>query len=151
MTRRPRRVPTRAELARRITIAHGKLAADQLRDLAIVHLEQFDALQKGEGTVEILWDMADRALLWSRVADQLGTGQEEMRAQLDLVVDLIARWLRTGRVAFDGPGLQLAREGIGYMADLAECTSRRIAVEACDWAQARVARIKANPQAATLN
>ena len=61
-----------------------KLAKDQLTDLALAHLINLDLISHGQADEEILWHMVEAVFLWSRVADMLERGQDEMRAQLEL-------------------------------------------------------------------
>lgn len=115
-----------------------KLTPDQVRDLSLCHHVNVDAIARGEGTEDILWDLAGGALTWSRVADNLQIGSEEMHAQLEMLTQLIERYGRTGRVVFTGPELQLAREGLQVMDQLAALVDRPTAIEAAEWSERKV-------------
>jgi hypothetical protein len=115
-----------------------KLARDQLLDLGLAHIVNLDIIASGQGTEEVLWQMAGGVLTWSRAADLLGVGQEQMRQQLELVTAVIARWRRTGRVAFSGPEYQAAKLGVQVMDELAEIIDAPTAVDAAEWGEARV-------------
>jgi hypothetical protein len=115
-----------------------RLASDQVRDLELVHLVNLDAIARGEGTEELLWQVVGGTLTWSRVAERLGRGVPEMREQLDLVTRLVQRYGRTGRVAFTGPDYQLAKAGVDVMNQLAQIVDRPTAMEAAAWSEARV-------------
>ena len=54
---------------------------------------------------------------------------------------------RTGRVGFNGAEYQLAKDGIGYMDQLAEIVDQRTAIEAADWSEHHLAGLRhgANP------
>lgn len=115
-----------------------KLAADQVRDLGLAHVVNLDTLARGEATSDTLWQWAGGVLTWSRVAEILGSGVDEMKAQLELVAVLVERYTRTGRAVFTGPEYQLAKLGVGYMDDLAEIVDRRTALVAAAWSEAFV-------------
>lgn len=64
-----------------------------------------------------------------------------MGFQLRLCADLIARWKRTGRVGFDGPGFVLAKHGVDVMDELARLVPVHAAREAAIWADEQLARM----------
>jgi len=64
------------------------------------------------------------------VAEQLGRGELEMKAQTDLATRLIHRWARTGAVRFDGADYQLAKWGVAIMDQLAAETDTVTAARA---------------------
>lgn len=66
-------------------------AADVL-SLEIAHADTLAEIAKGRATAQTLWDWTANVLTWSRAADLAGLGQEEMGFQLQLCLDLIARW-----------------------------------------------------------
>ena len=124
-----------------------KLRRDQLRDLALCHLETLDAIARGDATSATLWQVAEAALAWSRVAELMRIGEAEMTAQLELALSLIERYQRTGRVAFSGPEYQMAKTGVAVMDELAERTDRATALAACEWADRRVVAMMAASRA----
>jgi hypothetical protein len=95
------------------------LASGDVLSLEIAHVDTLDQIATGRATAQTLWDWVGNVLTWSRAADLAGMAQEEMGFQLRLCLDLLARFRRTGRVGFDGPGLQLARYGVQVMDALA--------------------------------
>lgn len=142
-----RRRLTHAELLDRMPRAfRPKLAPDQVRDLAVVHLENLDAIANGEGTPELMWQVAGGIFTWHRVAEKLQAGVPEMTALLDLVERLIERFKRTGRVGFSGTEYQLARHGVDYMDQLAEIVDRRTAIEAAEYSERLLAELQPGDQ-----
>lgn len=126
-------------------------AADVL-SLEITHADTLAEIAKGRATAQTLWDWTANVLTWSRAADLAGLGQEEMGFQLQLCLDLIARWKRTGRVGFSGPGLQLARHGVDVMDALARQVPVGIARAAAHWSEEQLARMRAdNNETAAVN
>lgn len=117
-------------------------AADVL-SLEIAHADTLAQILSGRATAQTLWDWVANVLMWSRAADLADLGQDEMRAQLQLCTDLIERWRRTGRVGFDGPGLQLARHGVDVMDALARQVPTGIARAAAHWSEEQLARLRA--------
>jgi hypothetical protein len=122
-----------------------RLAADQVQDLGLVHWQNLDALAKGEGTVDLLWQVVGGVFTWARVADTLAARNamyapavDEMRAQLELVTRLVERCGATGRVVFTGPDYQLAKRGADVMDELAQVVDRDTAIAAAEWSEARV-------------
>jgi len=124
-----------------------KLRRDQLRDLALCHLEALDSIARGDATNATLWQVAEAALAWSRAAELMRVGEAEMTAQLELALSLIERYRRTGRVAFSGPEYQAAKAGVAVMDELAEHTDRATALAACEWADRRVVAMMAASRA----
>ena len=125
-----------------------KLRRDQLRDLALCHLETLDAIAKGEGKSATLWDFAGAALTWSKAAELMQIGEAEMTAQLELALSLIERYKRTGRVAFSGPEYQAAKDGVAVMDQLAEIVDHPRAVIAAEWSERRLQAIERQARAA---
>jgi hypothetical protein len=122
------------------------LPASDVLSLEIAHIDTLHQLANGRGTAQTLWDWVANVLMWSRAADLTGLGQDEMREQLQLCLELIARWRRTGRVGFDGPGLQLARHGVDLIDALARQVPLGIARAAAHWSEEQLARMRANDE-----
>lgn len=122
------------------------LPAGDVLSLQIAHADTLAQILSGRGTAQTLWDWVANVLMWSRAADLAGLGQDEMAEQLQLCEDLIARWRRTGRVGFDGLGLQLARHGVDLMDALARQVPLGIARAAAHWSEEQLARMRANDE-----
>jgi hypothetical protein len=127
-----------------------RLAGHQVQDLELVHLANLDAIARGCGTEELLWQVVGGTLTWGRVAQRLGLGEPEMRAQTELVTALVQRYGRTGRVGFTGAEYQLAKQGVDVMDQLARTVDRATAVEAAEWSEARVQAMANAPASAHL-
>lgn len=143
--RRPQ--PTKAELLERMRAAHAAhntkpLRPDQVQGLSMCHHINLDAICTGQAEPSMLWDFISGVLTWWKVAQLLGAGVAEMDAQLGLAARLCERWSRTGRVLFDGPDMQLARDGVGYMDDLAAQVDTATAWKAAEWSQREVERLE---------
>jgi hypothetical protein len=120
-----------------------RLDAGQLRDLALCHVVNLDAIATGTAPPAILWDIVGGSLMWHRTAVMLGTGVPEMALQLEVATRLVERYARTGVVRFDGPDYQLAKIGLQVMDELATLVDRPTAVAAADWSELEVMRIAA--------
>ena len=120
-----------------------KLAGDQVRDLCICHLQNLDAVAKGDATEATLWQIAGAAFTWSEVASRLQVGVPEMAEQLALVDALIERYGRTGRVIFTGTEYQLAKQGVEVMDQLAEIVDKPTAVIAAELSERRINQLEA--------
>ena len=135
---------SRKRTARRVWIPMApralrpKLDGSQQTDLALAHLINLDLISHGQADEEILWHMVEAVFLWSRVADVLQVGQDEMRAQLELATRLVERFGRTGRVGFSGIEYQAAKRGVQVMDELARLVDKPTAVAAADWSEAKV-------------
>lgn len=125
-----------------------KLRRDQLRDLALCHLEALDSIARGDAKSATLWDFAGAALTWSKAAELMQIGEAEMTAQLELALSLIERYKRTGRVLFTGSEYQFAKAGVAVMDQLAEIVDHPRAVIAAEWSERRLQAIEAQSRAA---
>jgi hypothetical protein len=123
-----------------------RLPAGEVLSLEIAHVDTLNQIAHGAGTAQTLWDWTANCLTWSRAADLAGLGQDEMGFQLQLCLDLIARWKRTGRVAFDGPGYQLAKHGIDVMDELARQVTVHVFRDAVAWSNEQLARMRADDE-----
>lgn len=142
--KRSRMQYTKAELLDRMRVTQAlrstkPLQADQVRKLSMCHHVNLDAICTGLAEPGMLWDFIGGVMCWWKVAQLLGAGLPEMNAQLELAARLCERWARTGRVLFDGPDMQLARDGVGYMDDLAAQVDTATAWQAAAWSQREVA------------
>lgn len=134
----------------------AKLSAQQVADLDLVHNSNLDAIAKGQGTEEILWQTVGAVLTWSRVAEllhkrsaQYEPAVEYMAEQVAITTQLVERYGRTGRVVFSGSEYQTAKLGVDVMNALAEATDKPIAVEAADWSEQRINAMSAETATAT--
>jgi hypothetical protein len=120
---------------------------DELRALSLTHIACIDAMARGQADEFNLskWILAVHT--WAKVAETLGEGLAEMRAQLGLVDTVSGRFLQTGRAVFTGPEYQLAKAGLGYMDDLAKISDRSISDAANLWVKRYLARTHAQAQA----
>ena len=115
-----------------------RLAPEQIRDLALCHLENLDQIATGNADAGTLWQWVGGILTWSKAAELTGAGAPEMTAQLELANDVIDRYRRTGRVIFTGPEYESAKDGVGFMDQIAELVPKRKASEAAGWSERRV-------------
>lgn len=115
----------------------AKLDQSQVKDLSLCHLVNLDAIATGTADAGLLWSFCGGVLTWSRVASLLKVGEAELSLQLDLALAVVERFKRTGRVGFSGPEYQLAKEGVGYMDDLAAIVDRPTAIAAAEWSEQR--------------
>lgn len=147
MRRRPPIRPTKpVKLPPTLRTFLPKLDRGQQFDLGMAHIQNLDAIQRGEGTEEILWQWAGGILTWSRVAEGLQRGVDEMAAQINVAGAVIERWRRTGQVSFTGDEYLLARDGVDVMDQLAALVDRPTAVAAADWSEAYLNGMRAQQQ-----
>jgi hypothetical protein len=142
---RPRHQPRMSPdemLARLPRAFQPRLRRDQLLDLSLVHHENLDAIATGQAAPPIIFDYVGGVLTWWKVAQMLQVGVPEMAQQMALAMRLADRLAQHGRVLFDGPDLQLAREGVAVMDQLAELVDRPTAVLAADWSEMEVIRLE---------
>lgn len=118
-----------------------KLASDQVRDLAMCHNINLDAIARGTADEATLWQWVGGVFTWSRVADLLEAGQPEMQVQLQLAGAVLERYGRTGRVGFTGSEYQQAKVGVTVMDQLAELVDRPTAIAAAEWSEAKLAKL----------
>lgn len=121
-----------------------RLPAGDVTSLHIAHIDTLLQMAGPHATAQTLWDWTSNVLTWSRAAELIGLGVEEMGFQLQLCADLIARWKRTGRVGFDGPGFVLAKHGVEVMDELARLVPVHVAREAALWSEEQLARMRAD-------
>lgn len=147
MKRRRQPKPNKAELLARMRAAQAAhstqpLQHDQLQKLSMCHHVNLDAICSGQAEPAILWDFIGGVLTWWKAAQLLEAGVNEMDTQLEVAARLCERWARTGRVLFDGPDMQLARDGVAWMDQLAGLVDKRTAWQACEWSQREVERME---------
>ena len=115
-----------------------KLTRDQVRALSLAHVTNLDLVARGQADEQLLWDMTGAVLLWSKVAEQLQAGVDEMLEQVRMVTAVVQRYGRTGRVGFNGTEYQLAKRGVEVMDQLAEMVDKPTAEAAAEWGQMQV-------------
>lgn len=115
-----------------------RLTRDQQLDLGLVHNLNLAAIADGTADETLLWHYVGGVLTWSKVADLLQVGCSEMAEQVRVATRLVERYGRTGRVLFDGPDLERARDGVAIMDQLAEIVDRPTAVAAAEWSERTV-------------
>ena len=150
--KRRRPTPSKTELIARLHRGlRPKLVPDQLLDLGLVHALNLDAIANGRGDRALLKDCIATVLTWSRAAEllhQQGVVTDEacdlMAEQIHLHERMVARFGRTGRVAFDGTDYQVAKHGLDLMDQLAQIVDRPTAMAAADWSEMRIAEMTAD-------
>lgn len=115
-----------------------KLDKSQLVDLSHAHNQSLDCIARGQADEATLWQYLGGCLTWGEVARRLQLGEPEMAEQTAVATRLLTRYQRTGRVAFDGPDYQRAKEGVVVMDLLAEACDRPTAIAAADWSERKV-------------
>lgn len=120
-----------------------KLAADQITDLALAHLTNLDLISKGQATEQELWQMVGGVFTWSKAAELMDLGVDEMHAQLELATRVVERYGRTGRIGFTGVEYQAAKRGVEVMDALASTVDRLTAVAAAEWGEQQVNKLAA--------
>lgn len=120
-----------------------KLAADQITDLALAHLTNLDLISKGQANEQELWQMVGGVFTWTKAAELLDLGVDEMRAQLELATRVVERYGRTGRIGFSGVEYQLAKRGVDVMDALASAVDQVTAIAAAEWGEHQVNKLSA--------
>jgi hypothetical protein len=118
------------------------LKPETRRALAIAHHTHVDLVARGQATIDTVWEMAAAALGWLRMAQALEMGEPEMHADIDVLMALLQRWERTGRVGYSGPELQQARAGLEVVDELARLIDWPTACAAINWAEDKVNAIR---------
>ena len=137
-----RRPLTRDELLARLPAGlRPKLRADTVRDLALCHIQNLDAITTGGATLDTLWHWVESVLTWYRVAQLIQAGEDEMTVQIEVAVRLVERYGRSQLVRFDGHDYQLAKRGLMVMDKLALMVDWPTATQAVLWSMAEVARM----------
>ena len=112
-----------------------KLDAGQQLDLNLCHIIQLDSIANGHADEHQLWDFVGATLTWSKVAELMQLGLDEMNEQLGVVTRLVERYGRTGLVRFTGSDYQLAKQGLAVMDELALRVDKARAIVAADWSE----------------
>lgn len=139
---KPRKPLSRAELLNRMPRAfRPRLDAGQRRDLALCHISNLDSIARGEAIEQTLWDWVGAVLTWSKAAELLDRGTDEMHLQVEVATRLVNRYRQTGRILFTGEDYQLAKLGVDVMDALADAADRPTAVQAADWGEAMLQKM----------
>ena len=139
----------KSALRRRVIIARpprgllALLTGDQVIDLSLCHYSNLDAVATGVATELTLWNLAEAALTWSRVAEMLGAGEPEMRQSLELVGALVSRYGATRRIEFVGEEYRRATDGAVHMDLLAAIVDAPTAIAAAVWSSRKVFELEA--------
>ncbi len=110
--------------------------------LAVAHLQNLDLISRGVASEDEVWHLVEQALTWSRVAQLIDRGQDEMAAQLELATRVVERYGRSGRIGFTGLEYQAAKRGVDVMDELARLVDQPTALQATVWSEARVAQLR---------
>lgn len=129
---------SRAELER----LAQPLAYGEILSLSIAHADTLDAIAKGRGTSDTLWDFVSNALTWSRAAELMDVAVPEMHEQLLLAKRLLQHFDRTGRVSLDRADYDLAKYGVEVMDELAMTVTRGVALQAAKWCERQLAALR---------
>ena len=124
-----------------------KLEREKLQQIALMHIAHVDTVVRGEGTIDLLWDILEGILTWSQVAKTIDVGGPEIIAQIDLFQAVLDRYQRTGKVGFSGPEYQLAVTGTVHMEMLSQEVDQLTALRAAQWAERQVMQLKADTKA----
>ena len=110
--------------------------------VAIIQLQKLRDIDTGVADETTLLDMARDAFTWSRVAETLGSGREEMAMALETTTRLIEHFGRTGRAEWPCRAIaQAARLAAAYYEDLAELVDHETAKAATEWSEQQVAKL----------
>lgn len=135
---------TRKRCRRRVITAlpprglRARMTPATLTTLAIAHNTNLDEISRGKASEQTLWDMVGAVFTWSKVAELLRMGVEEMTPQLELAARVVERYGRTGRIGFSGPEYQAAKLGVQVMDALAEASDVDTAKIAAAWSEDRL-------------
>jgi hypothetical protein len=133
---------TREELLARLPAGlRPMLRASTVRDLALCHIQNLDAIANGDATLDTLWHWVESVLTWYRVAQLISAGEDEMAVQLEVATRLVERYGQHRRVRFDGLDYQLAKRGVQVMDELALLVDWPTAKQAVLWSEGEVARM----------
>lgn len=137
--KRTRRPLSKAELLQRMhRTFRPRMEQRQVFSLSLLRNTQLDALVTGQADEEMLWQWVATVLTWSKAAELLERGVDDMTLQLDLVTRTLNRYRATGRIGLSGPDYQLAKVGVMVMDTLAEIIDQPNANAAAEWCEQQV-------------
>lgn len=104
----------------------------------------------GSADIETMWSWVEAGLVYSEMArllkvDGLEVSDEAVQAikdQLDIFAPVIKRFTNTGRVAFTGPELNIARAAAHVMDQLIAADRHAIAWRAIQWANIELGKLR---------
>lgn len=128
-----------------------KLTATQSLDCKIVHWDLITRFTSGIAEPQDLWDWLETGYTYLQIIElqqQDGTqftpeALSAMDEQVDIYADVVSRYRITGRVAFSGPELRIARSAAGVMDSLSDIDKNGIAERAARISTAAFDRIRA--------
>jgi len=134
-----------------------KIDASQQLDCKLIHWDLIDRFTSGAATQDDLWDWIETGFTYSqlmRLLHEDGTEftPEAMTAiaeQLDCYAGIVNRFHATGRAAFNGTELNIARAAAHIMDALIEMDRHGIAERAALWSTAQMERIRTTPFSTT--
>lgn len=115
-----------------------RMTTDTLTTLAIAHHSNLDEISRGTASEQTLWDFCGAVFTWSKVAEMLQQGMQEMTPQLELATRVAERYGRTGRIGFSDHEYQAAKLGVMAMDALAEAVDVDTAKIAAAWGEDRL-------------
>lgn len=129
----------------------GSLNHDQQRDCKLIHWDLIDRFVNGTSTTDDLWDWVETGATYSQMMRLLakdGTdftpeAMEAVAEQIGIYESVANRFARTGRVAFSGPELLIARAAANVFDDLVEIDRYGISEQAAIESAAMVRRVRA--------
>jgi len=119
-----------------------KLTRSQMRDLALTHAVNLDAIARGGADEATMWQFVGGVLTWARVASLLQVGVQEMDTQVAVAHRLLGRHQHTGKVGFSGLEYQAARTGLQVMDELITIVDLPTAMLASEWAEQMTNELK---------
>ena len=131
-----------------------KVDASQALDAKVIHWDLITRFTDGSATVVDLWDWLETGMTYSqtlRILAQDGLeftddAQLSIAEQLGIYEAVIDRWKTTGRVAFNGQQLAIARAAAQVFDALIELDRNGAAVRAAVWSTEQLAKIKRSLQ-----
>ena len=117
------------------------LTDEQIKTVSLYHHINVDAIANGTAEPQMLWDYVGGVFCWWKVSRLLGLGEPEMDVQLEVATRLVDRFGKHRRLGWTGPDLQLARDGVVVMDQLAQAVDTRTAGIAAAWSTQEVNRM----------
>ncbi len=126
-----------------------KLDEGTQREAQIIHWDLVTRFTDGTATSQDLWDWMETGFTYTQMmrlliedgVDFTPEAQESLAAQLGTYEQIIARYRRTQRVAFNGPEYLIAKAAANVMDALIELDRHGIAERAVRWSMAQMANM----------
>ena len=122
----------------------AKFNKDTLQGLALIHIGLVDALVAGPELAQF-WEWLGTVLAWSKVAQQAGLGEDEIRPVVELAAVLAARFEANGFVQLDDREIDIARSGAVVMDLLAQAVDADLAAAAARGSSEALAALRCQP------